>query len=447
MPCARTVRRALLTAACASLLAPAAAPAATVSVQGTALVVAAGAGERNRLTVAPSGASLRIADRVRVRAGAGCEQRGSAALCPAAGLVELIADLGDRSDRITVAATVRLRARVSGGPGDDVLIGGGGPDLLIGDAGRDRLEGRGGDDVLDGRGGADTLVGGHGDDAVGGGDGDDVLLALRVPDGADVLAGGAGTDRVDYGPRRSGVVADPDGRADDGARAGGALSATGIVPAIALLTSGERDMVMPDVESLRGGHGDDVLAAGERAGRIEGMAGTDVIAGGPGVDRLLGGAGFDRILARDGRADRIDCGAQVDRVFTDASDRPPANCERRSPSFAPALAPVRRTLAGGAVPVRVTCPAQAFRRCVGAVRLVTVRRLRTAAGRRRPATLGAARFNAPPGGSVEVPVRVRPEGRAALDRLGGATRVRAVARGRDEAGPARPAATRFILRR
>ena len=315
-----------------------------------------------------------------------------------------------------------------------------GSDTLTGGPGADRLEGRGGDDRLEGGGGNDTLVGGTGGDAVSGGDGNDLLLASAGSDGTDVYMGGSGTDRADYGPRTTGVVVDADGRPDDGER-GGTLAATGPVPAIATLRSAEGDNVMPDVESLRGGRGDDVLAGGGNGGRIEGMNGTDVLSGGRGRDALVGGQGFDRLLARDGTADALSCGSEIDRVFADAGDRPPPDCERVSRSFAVGLAAVARTVSGGAVRVRVACPAQASTRCVGAARLVTVRRVGG-----KPVTLGAARYNAPTGQTVEVTIVLGDAARATLARLGNATRVRIAARGRDEAGPARPAATRFILR-
>ena len=477
---------------------PAVAGASTAGVQGGTLLVTGGGGERNRLAVSVSGSSLRVSDSgATLQPGAGCARSDRGVLCPAAGLTEIVADAGDRGDRVTLSRSVTLRSRLRGGTGDDTLVGGGGPDELDGGTGRDavsyagapgsvavtlaagaddglpgegdsvlavetiygssfgdaltgggageRLEGRGGGDRIDGAGGNDAIAGGSGADAMSGGLGNDVLVASSFDDGRDVLAGGAGSDRADYSRRAGGVVADPDGRADDGALEG-VRSATGLVPAIAGLASPEADMVLPDVESLRGGRGNDVLAGGASGGTIDGRAGTDVVAGGPGTDRLIGGAGFDRLLARDGRADRLDCGTQIDRVFTDTADRPGADCEQRSPSFAVLLAAVTRTLAGDGVRIRVTCPAQAARRCVGAVRLITVRRLRTPLGRTRPVTLGAARFNAPAGTPVEVDVRLTDEGRAALDRLGGATRVRVAARGRDEAGAARPAASRFILR-
>jgi Ca2+-binding RTX toxin-like protein len=483
--------------AAALAAAPATAAASTVGVQGATLTFTAAAGETNRVGVVLSGSALRITDGSRLRAAAGCTQAGEAVTCPRAGLTELVADLGDRSDRIDVQRAVTLRSRLRGGTGDDVLAGGGGPDefdggpgrdwasysarsdgvvvslsgggpdgapgegddaqveqvagtagfdVLTGGGARERLEGRGGNDTLAGGGGTDTLVGGGGDDAQAGGDGNDVFLASSTPDGADVLSGGAGSDRADWSLRGSGVVADPDGRPDDGARPGGRLGFTGLVPAIALLASGERDNVMPDVESVRGGRGDDVLAAGRSGGRIEGGAGTDVVGGGPGTDVLDGGAGFDRLLARDGRADDLRCGSQGDRVFADGRDAPRGDCEATSRTFAAIPSPLARTLDGGALNARVACPAQAAVRCVGAVRLVTVRRLRTRAGRLRAVTLGAARFNAPAGTGDDVRIALTRAGRAALARLGGATRVRLVARGRDEAGPARPRAARLILR-
>jgi Ca2+-binding RTX toxin-like protein len=339
-----------------------------------------------------------------------------------------------------------------GAPGEndnvqtEQVVGTAGVDVLSGSNASERLEGRAGDDTLAGGGGNDTLVGNADHDAHNGGDGNDVLLASAGPDGTDVFIGGRGADRVDYSLRTTAVVADPDGRQDDGGRPGVRLGFTGLVPAIALLRSDERDTVMPDVEALRGGSGDDVLSAGRVAGRIEGGPGTDVLGGSPEADVLDGGAGFDRLLARDRRADGLRCGTQGDRVYADERDRPRSDCETTSRAIAPIPAVVTRSVSGGAIDARVLCPAQAALRCVGAVRLVSVRRLRTRAGRVRAATLGAARFNALTGTTDDVRVRLTAAGRRALGRLGNATRVRLVARGRDEAGQARPRAARFILR-
>lgn len=488
-----------LTAALITLVAAAPAGASTAGVQGGTLTVTGSGSERNLISVAVAGTQIRVVDTAaRITAGAGCRVSGRTASCPITGLTELVVDLGDGNDRVSVSRAVTLRGRLRGGGGNDTLIGGGGPDELDGGAGRDivsydgrpdpvrvsigegaddgapgegdnviaveqliggagadtligsgtgeRIEGRNGNDTIDGRGGNDALIGGAGADVLQGGDGDDVFVASSASDGADTMQGGAGGDRADYAARTRGVVADPDGRPDDGERPGGGLSAVGLVPAIALLSSSEGDNLMPDVEHLRGGSADDVLAAGATAGRIEGGRGTDVVQGGRGADTLDGGAGFDRLLARDGRTDRIACGTEGDRAFVDGNDTPGADCESVLRSFAVTLAPLARTATDGAVPVRVSCPAQAATRCVGAVRAMTFRKLRTPGGKLRNATLGAARFNVPAGTTVDVQLRLSDAGRATLQRLGGATRVRLAARGRDEAGVGRPSSRRFVLR-
>jgi Ca2+-binding RTX toxin-like protein len=54
---------------------------------------------------------------------------------------------------------------------------------------------------------------------------------------------------------------------------------------------------------------------------LRGGAGRDRLSGGGGTDRLAGGSGRDFLLARDGRRDRVDCGAGRDRARTDAKDR------------------------------------------------------------------------------------------------------------------------------
>ena len=349
--------------------------------------------------------------------------------------------------------------------GVERVVGGGGPDTLVGGDGRERLEGRGGDDRIDGGGGNDTVIAGAGADVAGGGaghdrldggfrsdlldggTGNDTFVVAGVADGSDALRGGPGFDRADYAARRRGVVVDADGRDDDGERSGGSLSATGPLPALGALPSPERDNVLTDVEHILGGAGDDVLGAAPTGGRLAGRGGTDVLFGGPGRDQLFGEAGFDRLATRDGRRDELSCGTQTDRVFVDSADARSADCEATSRSFGVVLAPLARSLDDdGRLRVRVTCPAQAGVRCVGAVRAATVRRVRRPGGARRTLRLGAVRFNAPTGGSVEVRLRVGSGARRVLARLR-TTRVRLSARGRDAAGAARPVAARLVLRR
>jgi Ca2+-binding RTX toxin-like protein len=498
------VRPLLILFALAVLIA-APAHASTAGVQGTTLTFTAANGESNRVTISLSGETIRVTDTgATPTAGAGCTLSGRTVSCPRTGLTDIVADLGDRNDRLGISRAVALRSRVRGASGNDTLGGGGGPDELDGGGGADtvsyagrndavtvtlgggaddgapgeadnlvsierlvgtasadaltgggageRLDGFRGDDRVDGGGGNDTLIGGQGLDALSGADGNDVFASLSAEDGRDVFQGGAGVDRVDYAARRrgNGVVAQPDGRPRSGERPGGGLAFTDPLPSLVTLISGENDLIQTDVENLRGTSFADVLAAPLGGGRLEGLAGTDVLAGGPGGDDLQGGAGFDRILSRDVRNDAIACGSETDRVHADASDRPNADCESVLRSFAVALLapppPARTLRAENAIDVRVSCPAQAAVRCVGAVRMETVRRFRTGAGRLRPRSLGAARFNVPAGMAADVRVQAGAAGRSVVEQLGGATRVRLAARGRDDAGPARPAAARFVLR-
>ena len=112
----------------------------------------------------------------------------------------VVAALGDREDRATVAVAAELRGGagaddLAGGPAADVLLGGDGADRLAAGAGGDRLAGGPADDALAGAGGADALDGGLGRDRLDGGAGDDVL---RARDGqADELLCGDGADRVE----------------------------------------------------------------------------------------------------------------------------------------------------------------------------------------------------------------------------------------------------------
>ena len=84
---------------------------------------------------------------------------------------------------------------------------------------------------------------------------------------------------------------------------------------------------MPDPVSVAGGSGNDVIA---------GSGGNDVLAGGPGNDTLRGNSGIDdyfgetgndTIQSRDGRPERISCGADTDVADNDFTDII-AECER-----------------------------------------------------------------------------------------------------------------------
>ena len=238
---------------------PASAPASEVHVEaivsaattGEYVVFTAAAGERNRVTVAyPAAGSVRVRDAVGLAAGEGCTAESpTVAVCAAR--ADEFGDqweLGDGDDRLTIDGAPCGAAEGSSildGSGNDVVLAGAGDDSLFDGPGRDRHSGRGGDDTLFSAG------------------------------GADVLWGGAGTDTVGYDPplgtpRRGGVRADLDGRADDG-------------------SAGERGRIRTDVENLDGTAFADVLRGNGRANEIDGAGGAD---------RIFGLGGNDLISAK-----------------------------------------------------------------------------------------------------------------------------------------------------
>ena len=81
------------------------------------------------------------------------------------------------------------------------------------------------------------------------------------------------------------------------------------------------------VDRLRGNAGNDRLDGGAGNDVVDGGAGSDALKGGAGQDRLVGGIGADRISAKDGKRDRVDCGAGRDTVTADRTDRL-RHCER-----------------------------------------------------------------------------------------------------------------------
>jgi Ca2+-binding RTX toxin-like protein len=192
---------------------------------------------------------------------------------------------------------------LEGTPQADTLSGTGGANILRGLNGADLLIGGAGADTLDGGDGADTasyeeratavtaslagsntdadiytsisrLTGGSGDDALtgdalantlDGAGGDDVLAGAGA---ADVLIGGPGRNLVSYDERTAAVSASlaPSGPRPDGD-------------------------TYAQIQSLRGGDGDDTLAGDAATNRLEGGAGDDVLVGGAADDDLIGGSG------------------------------------------------------------------------------------------------------------------------------------------------------------
>ena len=286
------MRRSLLIVSLALFLSPCgSAVAATVRFddQRGNLVYSAARGEPNDLRVRASAdepmpgnesVSFFVEDSVPIVTGQDCAPAGSGpssffARCevdrPSTN-VRLRVRLGDRDDRVRVAAAFPLETLLRGGPGDDVMIGGPGADTF----------GEG-----SARNGSDTMIGGSGP-------------------GAFYLT----HDRVRYLWRRHPVRADLTGDRDDGER-------------------GERDRIGADVEGITAGRADDRLTGNDGPNRLEGGGGRDVMAGlggsdtifagDPAVDgdragdRLYGGSGSDQLFGSDGH-DLIDGGRAADVV-------------------------------------------------------------------------------------------------------------------------------------
>ena len=257
--------------------------------EGQYVAFTAGEGERNRVSVRYSGTpivSVRVQDTAGVQAGDGCTAESpTVAVCPVRRTE--FADqweLGDGDDTLTLDGDPRgpEGPAILDGSGNDVVRGSSAGDSIFDGAGRDRHSGRGGDD---------TLFSGS---------------------GGDVLSGGAGRDRVSYdaplgSPRRGGVRADLDGRADDG-------------------SAGERDLIRTDVENLDGTDFVDVLTGNGRANEIDGIGGADRISGLGGNDLIMAassanvspGAGADRVVggrivrSRDASRDTVSsCGLAI----------------------------------------------------------------------------------------------------------------------------------------
>jgi Ca2+-binding RTX toxin-like protein len=104
--------------------------------------------------------------------------------------------------------------RISGTPGNDIIValdgsdsihGLGGNDKIQGNEGADQLYGEAGNDVVQGGTGSDQLYGGDGDDIMAGGVDDDYLVGGTGNDklygdvGDDILVGGPGGDYFDCG--------------------------------------------------------------------------------------------------------------------------------------------------------------------------------------------------------------------------------------------------------
>lgn len=211
--------------------------------------------------------------------------------CATTGVARVLVRLGAGDDRASgrpspltpvLEGPLSIPLRIEGGAGDDSIGDGDARDTLLGDEGADTLRAEAGDDMLDGGPGADTLSGGA---------------------NADDLRGGEGTDRVSYAAVSTPLRVTLDDRGDDGNQ-----------------QPFEGDNVHSDVEHVLGGAGNDELIGNDLPNALLGGPGNDLLDGGGGFDDLDGESGDDRIQARDGNAERIDCGGGADAVVRDTFD-------------------------------------------------------------------------------------------------------------------------------
>jgi hypothetical protein len=369
----RRARRALLAAALAAAVLPAAADASTVRVGGIGptqepqVQYTAAPGESNDLRVSFTGTHIHIRDSVPITVGNGCViDATGAALCVPGNFQDRYS-LGDGRDIMRYLAP--HAARVDMGTDDDTyfgalrddsigtnglvvqdadVIGGTGNDLVtyrssqsgvrvsldgqFNDGNRGKENVRPDFEHIEGSNGNDTLIGSNdpakteqftgflGNDLMQGLDGTDIFNEGAAPSGADSIQGQAGTDRVNYSQRTTGVTVDM-----------ASLLRNSGAP-------GEGDFIDPNTndalgtafaDKMLGGSGANVFIAGGGDDELRGNGGSDTLRGDRGVDKLFGGSENDVLDSSDNVEDEImDCGTGLsDTLQRDLRDVEAVGCE------------------------------------------------------------------------------------------------------------------------
>ncbi len=245
-----------------------------------------------------------------------------------------------------------FRDTITGNNGDNLYLGGldgnddisglGGSDQLGGGAGNDDLAGGEGDDLLTGGEGADKLNGGQGEDAASymssktpvnvslatgigtGGDAEgDRLSSIEVLFGSALPFGDLTTRR---NPTTGKWNVEGTGDTLEGSDVANTISGLGGADVISGLggndilygdakrsTGSSEIQAIFDVDTLRGGQGNDQLF---------GQQGDDDLDGGAGRDKLEGGSGNDHLRSLDlGSIDDLDGGDGTNRLSADYSDK------------------------------------------------------------------------------------------------------------------------------
>ena len=155
--------------------------------------------------------------------------------------------------------------------------------------------------------GDDTIRGGSAADALSGGDGNDTFTTGSSPDGGDTMLGGAGTDVADYSLRTGALVVTLS------ATTTGNDGETGEADNI----GGTATLAAGDVETVKGGSGNDSITGSNNADTLFGGGGDDTLDGLLGNDSLNGDAGNDTFTESGtvpSGADTFNGGSGIDKV-------------------------------------------------------------------------------------------------------------------------------------
>ncbi|ESQ90951.1 hypothetical protein ABAC460_07690 [Asticcacaulis sp. AC460] len=195
--------------------------------------------------------------------------------------------------------------------GITAINAGDGNDSVKGANDDDRYDGGGGNDTITGGTGADTIRGGTGEDDLSGDHGDDRFEYTGTNSGADSLTGGDGYD-IALALAANTTI---DIKALNGVEE---ISGAGFANITVVASAGDELLdfsivSLVDIQSIRGGSGNDTIV---------GSAAADVLLGEAGNDSLSGGNGDDAFRYGDsvaGGGDSIDGGAGNDIVIATAN--------------------------------------------------------------------------------------------------------------------------------
>ena len=222
--------------------------------------------------------------------------------------------------------------RVILGDGADAFFGAqlAKPVTAFGDDGSDLIfTGSGADTIYDGSGSSDVT---ENDSYYAGGGADTFHVAAY---GTDVISGGAAVDKADFSGSYAAVNVTLDGKANDGLIATRKSNVTvehvsGTNAGDVLTGDGQNNKLRggAGADQISGGGGSDVIWGNALVNMLDGFVGEDTIIGGKGSDTLLGGADADVLNAkRDGEADHLDCGFQLDAALVGPGLDTVAGCE------------------------------------------------------------------------------------------------------------------------